>query len=277
MLSLNGLTSTSPICFMAALGLLRVLTEDCGFDVQLGWKAGNAVMEGSNLETVLDALVEHMEGRGEAKEFNWADSSRKVTPDTYQEVCSDMVDDERALGFMAGWGSDAVLRDGFISVTRMDMTSGRQKLIRDLRGLAGKITREHFELALMGGPYGRQNSFGLDPVAVRSHAHESKAPTKVTPPPGKPGLIWLAFESIPLHPVIPIASNRSRTIGWRNYPDISYVWPIWDNMLTLEEVRFLRSLPLDRLSKRPSVNEVWVSKYGSSGKYGMLLPAMREH
>jgi len=275
MLSLDGLTSTSPICFMAALGLLRVLTEDCGFDVQLGWQTGNAVIEGAQRETILDALVKHMEGRGEAKEFNWADSPRKVTPDTYQKACSDMAHDERALGFMAGWGSDAVIRDGFISVTRMDMTSGQQKLIRDLRGLAGKITRDHFESALMGGPYEGQSSFGLDPVAVRSHAHENKAPTK-TKAPGKPGLIWLAFESIPLHPVIPIASNRSQTVGWWNYPDIGYVWPVWEDMLAFEEVQLLRTLPLDRLSKRPSVVEVWVSKYGSSGKYGMLLPAMRE-
>ncbi len=275
MYDLKGLTSASPIGFMAALGLLRVLVSDCGLDIRLGWQKGHAVIEGIDADTTIDTLVKHMEGRSEAKEFNWTDTSRKVTPGVYQAACVDMGSDSRALSFMAGWGTDTVLRDGFISTTRMDMTSGQQKLIRDLRKLAENIGRDHFESALLGGPYEGQSSFGLDPVAVRSHAHECKAPTK-TKAPGKPGMIWLAFESIPLHPVVPIASNRVQTLGWNNYPNISYVWPVWDALLTLEEIKSLRALPLDRLASRPGVREVWASKYGSSGKYGMLLPAVRE-
>ncbi len=78
-----------------------------------------------------------------------------------------MTGDKRALGFMAGWASDAVIWQGAVKVTRMDMTSGQQKLLRDLRKLSEKITPNHFESALLGGPYDDQSSFGLDPVAVR--------------------------------------------------------------------------------------------------------------
>jgi hypothetical protein len=177
---------------------------------------------------------------------------------------------------MAGWGTGAVLHNDFISVTQFDMTSGQQKLLKSLRTMALKIQGEHFESALLGGPYEAQSSFGLDPVAVRSHAHESEAPTN-TDPPGKKGLIWLAFESVPLHPLIPVASGRTSTLGWRNYPNAGYVWPIWDGFLNLKEITLLRTYPVDEFKECPEIVEVWYAKYGQNGKYGMLFPAKREH
>jgi hypothetical protein len=272
---LIGLNGSSPIGFLATLGMLRVLSEDRGLEVKIGWKKGHAVIEGIDPKGAIEHLFANMAGRAKAPEFTWSDSPRKIDPEFYRCKCLEMSGDSRALGFMAGWATDAVLRDGFISVTRMDMTSGRQQLLKDLRSLASRITEDHLQVALMGGGYEEQSSFGLDPVAVRSHAHEHRAPTETTPP-GKPGLVWLAFESIPFHPVYPTATNRTQTTGWRGLDKTGYVWPLWDTMLTLEEVRLLRSLPIEHLFTRPGVIEVWASRYGQSGKYGMFLPAQRE-
>ena len=270
-----GLSAGSPIGFMAALGLLRVLADDRKCDVRLGWRNGFAVLDGIDPETAISELMANMENRAAAPEFNWSDTTRKVSADQYRMACNDMEDDKRALDFMAGWATDAVLYEGNVRATRMDMTSGNQKLLQDLRKIAASLTKTHLNTALFGGNYEGQSSFGLDPIAVRSHAHEPRAPTK-SKAPGKPGLIWLAFESIPLHPVIPVESNRANTTGWRMRPDVGYVWPIWDGWLTMDEAFFLRTLPIERLRYRPGVSEVWFSKYGSSGKYGMLLPAKRE-
>jgi hypothetical protein len=275
MYDLNGLNAGSPIGFMAAIGMLRVLASDRGLNVRLAWRNGHAVIDGVDTETTIEELAANMTSRAESPEFTWHDTARKTPPEVYRGFCDQMADDDRALGFMAGWGTDAVLRDGFIAVTRMDMTSGQQKLLRDLRGLAARVTRDHFQSALLGGSYEDQSSFGLDPIGVRYHAHEGQAPTK-SKAPGKPGLIWLAFESIPLHPVVPIAPNRTQTTGWRILPNTAYVWPIWDAMLTINEIEMLRMLPIERLSERPGVTEVWASRYGSTGKYGMLYPAQRE-
>lgn len=272
---LMGLPASSPIGFMAALGMLRVLSSDRGCAIRLGWRSGHAVIEGMEVQSAIAELYANMNSRAESPEFNWADSPRKVKPEAYRLACKKMNGDERALGFMAGWASDTVIRDGTVSVTRMDMTSGQQQLLRDLRTLARRITQEHFVSAVLGGPYEDQSSFGLDPVAVRSHAHEPQAPNKSSPP-GKPGLIWLAIESIPLHPVAPIRANRTQTTGWRPGKNTAYVWPIWNGFLTLEEAWLLRSLPVDSLFDRFDIIEVWSSRYGSSGKYGMLLPAQRE-
>jgi hypothetical protein len=273
---LPGLNASTPIGFLAALGMLRVLTSDRGLNVRFGWRNSHAVIEGIDPDTAMEQLAANMDGRAQAPEFTWSDTTRKVPPDLYRTKCNQIADDRRALDFMAGWGTDSVIREGFIIGTRLDMTSGQQRLLKDLRGLAAKVQKEHFRSALLGGAYEDQPSFGLDPIAVRVHAHEHQAPTK-SKAPGKPGLIWLAFESIPLHPVIPIVPNKAQTTGWQVLDRTpSYVWPVWDSMLTLEEVYLLRSLPIDRLLSRPEVKEIWASRYGSSGKYGMLYPGQRE-
>lgn len=274
--NLTGISASSPIGFLAALGLTRILSSDFGKDVRLCWKKGHVVIDGVGCSDILEILEKHMKERVKSPEFNWTDSLRKVSPELYRRQCERMKNDDRALGFMAAWGTDTVLKDGCMSETRFDMTSGQQKLLKSLRAMVVKIKREHFASALLGGPYEAQSSFGLDPVAVRSHAHESEAPTN-SDPPGKKGLIWLAYESIPLHPLIPTASGKPSTLGWSDYPKAGYVWPIWRGFLNLKEIALLRAYPLDMLYDRPEIAEVWYARYGKNGKYGMLYPAKREH
>lgn len=275
MIELPGLSGASPIGFLAALGMLRVLTEDRGHEVRLAWRQGRAVLEGLDPTEALDELTANMVGRGNALEFTWADTTRGITPEQYRNAVAQAGSDRRALAFLSGWGTDTVLREGAIAGTRLDMTSGQQQLLRDLRRLAVRVDRRSLEIALLGGPYEGQSSFGLDPVAVRSHGYERQAPTK-SDPPGKPGLIWLAFEAIPLHPVLPISYAHSRTVGWRVGNTMAYVWPLWDKPIALDEIRFLRVLPLERLPGRAGVTEIWASKRDMNGKYPWLFPAQRE-
>ncbi len=276
MIELPGLSGASPIGFLAALGMLRVLVEDRGRDARLAWRHGRAVLEGLELTDAIDELAANMEGRGDALEFTWADTTRGVTPEQYRKAVAEAGGNRRALAFLAGWGTDAVVREGSIASTRFDMTSGQQKLLRNLRELvAARTNRRSLEIALLGGPYEAQSSFGLDPAAVRFHAHEPQAPTD-TKRPGKLGLIWLAFEAIPLHPVLPVSASRTRTAGWRGGAASAYVWPLWTAFLTLAEVSLLRALPVERLPDRLGVTEIWAARYGASGKYGILLPALRE-
>ncbi len=208
MIELPGLSGASPIGFLAALGMLRVLVEDRGRDARLAWRHGRAVLEGLELTDAIDELAANMAGRGDALEFTWADTTRGVTPEQYRAAVAEAGGNRRALAFLAGWGTDAVVREGGIIATDLDMTSGQQKLLRNLRELALRVNHRSLEVALLGGPYEKQSPFGLDPASrVRFHAHEPQAPTH-SDPPGKPGLIWLAFEAMPLHPVLPISATR---------------------------------------------------------------------
>ena len=94
MVELPGITSRSPIGFLAALGLLRVLAEDRGQQVALGWHDGRAVLEGITREEAIEELAANMAGREKAFEFTWADSTRKIPPETHRPWGRPAVPDE---------------------------------------------------------------------------------------------------------------------------------------------------------------------------------------
>lgn len=269
---------------MGAMGLMRVLCEDLSVPARMSWVEGRGVLHGGvDKEELLDRLAAAMAHRAKAFEFNWADSSRGVPAVQFGEACASPLANTRAKSFLAGWATDTVLRDGNVTTTRLDLTSGRQKLIADLRALAKSLSIRSkavaaFEQALFGmsatgAEYEKQTSFGWDPAATRSHATENRAPGETTPP-GKPGLVWLAAESLPLHPVVPISATRTQTIGCRERS--AYVWPAWSPPLNLGEIRLLRARPVDTLADMRGITEVWRARFIQIGKYGALAPGARE-
>ena len=141
MVELPGLVSSSPVCAMAAMGLLRVLAEDRGLPVTLGWRRGLACIGGIDFNLAVGELAQSMQGRSEAFEWNWSETTRKIAPDAYRAASEQAMEagDQRGVDFLAAFGTDAVLRDGSITPTSMDMTSGRQRLIKDLKNLAAKL------------------------------------------------------------------------------------------------------------------------------------------
>jgi hypothetical protein len=291
---LPGLPVASPIGFMAALGLLRVLAQDHGLPVRLSWPGACARLHGLGRAAVAETLVAHMAGRSRAPEFNFAvlgeggravpvTHLRTLTPADYRAAASGFAGDPRALAFLAGYGTDAVVDDdGCIARTRLDFTSGQQKLMHELRALAAMLDPQakrpalplatRVERALFGGPYEQQSSFGWDASALRLHAHEPDPPAE-TPPPGQPMTVWLAAEALPLHPVLPIEPRRAQTAGFLQ--GRAYVWPQWRVPLSLPEVALMRQRPVASLDALPGVEAVWASAVTSVGKYGFLLPAAR--
>lgn len=284
MVELNGITEGSPIGFMAAAGLLRVLNEDRERDVGLSWESGHACLHGvADRDEVLSELTEHMAGRYKAVEWTWAPTAKRASPTDYRSACARAGSDRRALAFLAAFATDTVLTDdGNVRPSRLDLTSGQQRLIGDLRKLAESLepkeaSRQAFERTFFERTYQQQPTFGWDPVAVRKHAHEARAPM-LSKPPGRPGEVWLAAEALALHPVLP-SGDRARTTGCERIGERGqcYFWGSWEGApLNIDEVRYLRALDLKALSRRAGIGAVWVSEFGSSGKYGMLLPATRE-
>lgn len=293
-LELTGLPVGSPIGFMAALGLLRVLVQDCGFPVRLSWHGGHACLLGIDRAAVLAALKDHMAGRSKAPEFNFEVAAgegrrapvqhlRTLTPEDYAQAVQALGGDARAMGFLAGYATDAIVNDkGFVARTRLDFSSGQQKLVEEFRSLAALLDpaarrpRRSFEervtCALFGGAYETQHTQGWDPAALMTHAHQRAAPSDIATP-GQPMTVWLAVESLPLHPVFPISPKRPQTAGFAG--GSAYVWPQWDEPLALAEVALLRQRPVDTLFRLPGVTAVWKSEVTSVGKYGFLRPAAR--
>ena len=290
-LQLKGLGIASPQSFMAALGLLRVCSEDLAIDARLSWSSGHACISGVTRETLLASLAEHMRGRALAPEFNFevildkggrgaVGKLNTIRPEDYRTVARSFTGDSRAQSFLAAFASDCVLSEkGHVASCRLDFSSGQQQFMSAVRELAGLLNPElsTFEPlvqnALFGGPYISRNklSFGWDPVAVKRHANEAVAPTDVKPS-GQPFCIWLAVESLPLHPLLPASPTRAMTVGLSRE---GYVWPEWGEPLTLDEVRLLRQRPVNSLAELQGIVAIWKSAIASSGKYQTFSGSMR--
>ena len=260
---LTGLSISSPIGFMAALGLLRVCTQDHGLDVRLSWSQSHARLHGLAAGSLAQLLAEHMRGRSKAPEFNFEVTNEKgkrgpvmhlrsIAPTDYRVAVAACRGDDRALGFLAGFATDAVVNDkGFVTRNRLDFSSGQQKLAGEFRVLAAALDpalprpkvplATRIDRALFGGPYEEQHTFGWDPASLMTHAHLPAAPTDSATP-GQPMTVWLAVEALPLHPVVPVGPRRARTVGFAGTQ--AYVWPQWAEPLTLPEVALLRQRPV---------------------------------
>lgn len=293
---LPGLQVGNPVGFMAALGLLRILNEDHGLEVTLAWQDGHAMLGGIDEDGLLTLLNQHMRGRSRAPEFNFAVNTgsdravpvmhlREIRPEDYQAAAAQMVEDSRALGFLAGFATDTVVNEnGFVARTSFDFSSANQKLGEEFRRLALRLdpdarrgrketpSQTLLQQGLFGGPYVEQHSFGWDPATLMSHGYVAVAPTHA-PTPGQPGLIWLAVESLPWHPVMSDGRGSSLTTGWDGRR--AYAWPEWHMPLRANEVRLLRARPVSTLAHLPGVAATWASQRTGVGKFGFLQPAAR--
>ncbi len=278
---LPGLSEDSPDGFMAALGLLRVLTEDLDQSVRLSWD-GVARIHGPGREQLLSLLKTHMRERHLAPEWNWADVTRKVSPERYTEVLQEHGGDERFVRFLAGFVTPTIHdKKGFLARTRLDMASGTQKLLGALRELARKMSDKEelaaafFEEALFAGRYRRSYaSFGWDPSTVQDHAYSSKAPSELKAT-SRPGMVWLVAESLALHPVLPVRGRAVTTGTGRVSGRTVYYWPVWEGEADLAWVRAVRRVPLERLGRVAGVRRIWTSAFGKSGKGDVLRSPVR--
>ena len=197
--TLTGIQIGSPLGFMAALGLLRVLHEDHGLDVNLRWQDGRAVLGGIDTHALLALLAAHMRGRQQAPEFNFEVGTgsskpvpvvhlREIRPADYRHAAATLADNPRALGFLAGFATDAVVTDkGFIARTAFDFSSARQELGKEFRNLAARLDPDRkrgrkeapvealWTHGLFGGPYAEQHSFGWDPATLMGHGQAAIA------------------------------------------------------------------------------------------------------
>lgn len=293
-LELTGLPASSPMGFMAAIGLLRVCARDHRQAVALSWNDSHARLHGMARADLVELLCGHMRGRWSAPEFNFQVTDdkgrrstvghlRQIRPADFRNAAEAMRDDARAASFLAGFGTDAVVNDeGFIARSRLDFSSGQQQFMDGIRKLGKSLDPDarrpavpltaRIERSLFGGPYEEQHTFGWDPASLKVHAHQPEAPTDSATP-GQPMTVWLAVEALPLHPVIPIAPRRAATAGVG--AGKGYVWPLWSAALGIDAVELVRQRPVQTLDQLPGVTAIWMAAFTSVGKYTFMLPGAR--
>ena len=264
---LPGLIGTHPLGAMAAFGLLRAATQVKSLgEVRLSWQFRpkcHAVLhtgKACTSDTLVEVLLERQRARHTANFLNWSDDI-KVAPTEFASRVTNITDREEA-DFFAAFGSEMVLAPstGDVKPTAFHMTAGQKKFLKSARELAESLDptqllsarqkpdqrlescRGAFSEALFG-PWRYQDSehsLGWDPGTEALHAFSAAAPTDAGPASVR-AAVWLAFESLPLFPCVPVGS-RLRTAGFDREGE-RFVWPLWNAPISLPVLRSLLTCP----------------------------------
>lgn len=273
-LLLSGLDGANPLAFLAALGTLRGLTIAWPErDVHLSWNLldtwrpclhlnGDALSE----DETLDGLERFIQTRPGHDALEIGDNLTVPTGEFHSHAqkaaskASPSPKGRAAADFMAAFGCDSVEsadRKGQIQDTALRTMSGtgHQHFLKTMRDLAEKVGRDKLQRCLFGSWERKDPQLSLrwDPEDDRRYAHRWKNPSddKVSVKgqrsgaPTEWGANRLAFEALPLFPVMPTRPGRVQTTGFSGTRsrDTFWTWPVWDVPIGLDTVRSLLALP----------------------------------
>ena len=302
-LVLIGLDGANPLAFLAALGALRGLTLAWpGRRVCLSWTLLDAWrprlrVDGSppSEDETLNGLERFMEMRPGHEALKIADNL-PIAADAFRahalaaaEVAFTCPEKRARADFIAAFACDAVQspdRKGQVQETALrTLGAGQTQFLRPMRDLAKLATRDNIRRCLFA-PWTREDSrlsLRWDPEDDRRYAHRWRDPTASGEEPKTEwGANRLAFEALPLFPVMPVgrsvlttgfSGNRSRDAFW--------TWPIWEPDADLDTVRSLLALrglqeaatDRHRLAAM-GIREVFKSQRINNGRYRNLTPSI---
>jgi hypothetical protein len=268
-LRLDALEGTHPLGFLAALGLLRLLTEDARLQARMAFPDGVAVLE-STLDRgeLIDELGKRIAGRAGALELEFDDLKESLPAwGALLRQARDRGADDRALRFFGAYATDlATARDGETTKpTALYMTAGQQLFVKLGRllteGLAhaavaarskrkGKPLSFPSEVAeALFGPWrypDDQHPLGWDPWAERLYAYQAVAPTTDRRGKSTRAVVWLAYEALPLFPVFASSVGRWGSVGLQTTAfvrtdETRFVWPVWTPFAGIGAIRSLLS------------------------------------
>ena len=260
---LDALRGDTPVGFLAAMGLLRLVGGT------LGWGEDCvAVHHGySDRDVLAMELVEALTGSAARFEAMPSDP-KKLTRDEWLAL---LAAEPLWAQCLAGDEEEG------IEATDLCLTAGQQKMVEvalqsgvlvDAERTAADDARERIREALFG-PWryrDRVHSLGLDPVTKQDGAFASTEPSK-TPALGMAGLYWLAWHGLPAVPVVAGRAVGAEARAW--------VWPLsvqargamgWERLAKVAPA-------MDGAERRAMGVTLWRSAVVRSGSYGWFAPA----
>jgi hypothetical protein len=298
---LSGLRGSHPLGALAAFGLLRVLSRvalpqpvKLSWVEQADWVARLTFPHSVERQTLIGAVVRDVSQRSQAPELTWRDDLKAPLPDYHafaQGMLPTLTPEQRQTAdFLVAFGSElvALRRRAETRPTALDMTSGQQRFLREVRalahGMAGEPAQAEQAFAeALWGPWRYRDpvhALGWDPHRERLHAYAAQSPTQSKARSVK-AAVWLGFEALPLFPTADVA-HRLQTGGF-DADHHYFSWPIWEGPLTLETMRSVLSLA-ELVAAQPSapalqargIIQVYRSRRTRSEHgYGLLRPSTR--
>lgn len=276
-LELRAMDGANPLGFLAAMGVLRVLSgQQPGLGAGLGWKAWGggytpvvrtaAAVAAEELAAVLAGggdfehwfpaeLLAASEAAGPANKKgvpSWRDKL-KFPVAAYRDYCLAAQAGKRVKPeYAAVWAAETSTtgEEGreVARKTRFDFTAGQQAFVAMAREIVETARAADFEATLFAGwRYGGNPSMRWDPQdEKRQYALQAFDPTdaRANPPRSDLGANFLALQALPLFPMIPDSLGSQAGFsggreGWQRFR-----WPIWEGAMGLDAVRSLLALPL---------------------------------
>ena len=262
-LSLQGLKANSPIAFMAAMGLLKIV-HSLDQSVAMSWKDGNAWLylpETMDKATLYQGLHNHLK---QSLNQDWVEcwgTDVKMTPAEYRNRVqqANVSDDQACIDFLAAVGHEFAVKTkkDQIQLTPFYMISGQQKLLKSITKLMTGLLN-HTEQALDDTLLSRWtycdkvHTLGWDPVNERLHAYESRKPTDL-PDQGMAAAIWLAYEGLTLFPTTLVKGNKLETTC---FVQDQFMWPVWTSPAKLMTVKSLLALLPGYINKKDGIHRL---------------------
>jgi hypothetical protein len=282
---LVGVDGSSPLGFLAALGLLRVVPgAKLGFSEDGSFRAfiDGFDQSESALATLIAADAEAAANESAPWRFTYTKAATKKRgpqvvadlkppPDDFKMFLATCIEawltgKDEAAGYAAAYGTDiAVDGKGNTKPTAFHFTAANQTFLGAVEVIRASVTREWVETSLFEG-HGEQPGSNLrwDPGAERNWALMANNPnddgTRVDAP-----LEWLAFRGLPLLPSFPRGSRIITTGVVGRGDDMTFTWPLW-------------CIPASLLTTRSAIQVDWtgsIRERAARGVFAICSSAIR--
>ncbi len=297
-LELTGLKGHHPLGFLAACGLLRCCNEWSDFGaIKLTWVANHqdsqftAVLHSGtsvNITMLTQMLICRSKQQRQSIALSW--SAKIDSREHYREAAKQLLvqpwsrETQDALATLAALASDLVTDDkGSLRPTGLDLTSGNQRLLTNIRVLAGEpkqkkgkpnpFTEEMIREALLGLWLYRdeEHALGWDPQTQRLHALRHILPEQDKENRSVRGAVFLASQALPLFPCFAVGGHLRTTGFHRDKSEDYFAWPIWSNPISLDTLRSLLAHPFTNNLKQRGVEVIYRCRRmrtgGAEGNY----------
>lgn len=282
---LDGLNGANPLGFLAAVGLLRLLSGIAGATARLGFVDDGtfrAFFSGidhldrssdADLVSAIAALV--AEDAADCRKPSWwleypkkekrgvrTVADLKAPPAafaTFLSMCVDrwLAGDDEAARYTAAFGT-SVARDGKGNTkpTAFHFTAANQQFLGAVDLIRTAVTQEWALSSLRDGRCGRPGqNLRWDPSADRNWALRPSDPnedgTSVDAP-----LEWLAFRALPVFPTFPVGGAVVTTAVSGRGNNMTFTWPLWSEPASLQTVRSVVRVDWDRSRRDRAIRGV---------------------
>ncbi len=236
-IELAGLTGSSPIGIMAALGVLRIASSKLyQYRPKIYWREQDDWVPvlvtdiEIECESLVSSIYAHLEQ--EKKDF-FDDDDIRMKPEVFVEkaakiLYSSTYSIRTKADFWAAFGSELAIdkSKGLIKPTDFYMASGQQKFLNKVKNAMNSVNKSKIMEALFESwKYKDDHSLamGWDPNTYRMHAFRSREPSTDNSPLCEVAAEWLAYESLPLFPTLAEGKKRITSGFIGDY----FIWPIW--------------------------------------------------